>query len=108
MQTHTDPILPPAMTQHPRTPGTFWQAIGWQDQIDAADPIRNCGPALARLRESAGIDQARLSEMLGLDRSRVWQWENGIKPIPRRWIEAIEDVCGGVLDMRAHYFGKAA
>jgi DNA-binding XRE family transcriptional regulator len=108
MQTHTDPILPPAMTQHPRTPGTFWREIGWQDQIDACDPIRNCGPALRRLREAAGLNQPELARRIDSSQNRISIWETGVEPIPRRWIAAIEEACNGVLDMRAHYFGGKA
>lgn len=84
-----------AMMQHPRTPGTFWSVIGWEAaKVGYHDPVHGYGPALARMRHEAGLSQQALAMLIGTHASDVNGWEHGHRPIPRKYVERIEDACG--------------
>lgn len=48
---------------------------------------------LTSLRTRAGLSQAALADKLGVSRQTINRWENGLTPISRIKIPAIEAAC---------------
>lgn len=64
---------------------------------------------LACAAESVG-NPARLAKILGLSAPTVYQWIEGVRPIPARWCVPIEQACNAAVtryDLRPDVFGEA-
>ncbi len=100
-----------AMSQHPRTPGAFWDAIGWGAQIGVPYIYRipiprtvvsrvtsdAAGLRLRRVRQACGLTQGQLAGLAGTHQQTISAYELGDQVIPDETFRALDLVLGGRL-----------
>ena len=97
--------IAPAYPEHPRTPGQYWDRIGWTAQTDrnfvcpSGNPayfgyVQGKGRAIRKARMAAGLSQADIATILGCSLSAVYKWENNYHGINPDTLAQITDACG--------------
>ena len=93
----------PALIEHPRQPGTFWERIGWAAQraVRFADkagranqPNTHNWSGIAPLRVAAGLRQVDVALRCGVSTSSVARWESGDFLVPTDKLATLAAVLG--------------